>query len=147
MRSDEVTANVKVFLKATAAERRGPGLGLGVVELCERVEKLGSLNKAAADMGMAYSKAWRIIKTTEEGLGITLFVRQGARGSHLTEEAKALILLYRRVESETVKRANEVLRVTLDELVRQGVLSEASTLHLEKKATPELIAQVRALGL
>lgn len=147
MRSDEVSANVKVFLKATAAEHRGPGLGLGVVELCERVEKLGSLNKAAADMGMAYSKAWRIIKTTEEGLGITLFVRQGARGSHLTEEAKALILLYRRVESETVKRANEVLRVTLDELVRQGVLSEASTLHLEKKATPELIAQVRALGL
>lgn len=147
MRSDEVTANVKVFLKATSVERRGPGLGLGVVELCERVEKLGSLNKAAADMGMAYSKAWRIIKDTEEGLGITLFVRQGARGSHLTEEAKALIMLYRRVEEETVKRANEVLRQTLTELVRKGVLSEAASLHLEKKATPELIAQVRALGL
>lgn len=43
-----------------------------------RVERLGSLNKAAADMGMAYSKAWRIVKQAEEGLDVALFLRQGA---------------------------------------------------------------------
>lgn len=147
MRSDEVSADVKVFIKSKAKPGHTPGLGLGVVKLCERVQEFGSLNKAAADMGMAYSKAWRIIKSTEEGLGLSLFVRQGARGSHLTPEAEALIALYRRIEQETTECANRALRESLEELIENGVLSRSTVPNLEKKATPELIAQVRALGL
>ena len=74
MRSDEVSADIKVFISSKSQAHHSPGLGLGVVELCERVERLGSLNKAAADMGMAYSKAWRIIKQAEEGLDVVLFL-------------------------------------------------------------------------
>ncbi len=147
MNSEDVSADIRVFIKSKGTGHHATGLGLGVVELCERVERLGSLNKAAADMGMAYSKAWRIVKNTEEGLGLTLFVRQGARGSHLTEEAKALITLYRRVQHEAVEHANGVLKEALDELVANGVLSKGKVPNLEKKASPELIAQVRALGL
>ena len=147
MKSEDVSADIRVFIKSKGTGRHSSGLGLGVVELCERVDRLGSLNKAAADMGMAYSKAWRIVKNTEEGLGLSLFVRQGARGSHLTEEAKALISLYRRVQRETVERANAVLKESLDELVENGVLSRSTVPNLEKKASPEFIAQVRALGL
>lgn len=147
MKSEDVSADIRVFIKSKGTGHHSSGLGLGVVELCERVDRLGSLNRAAADMGMAYSKAWRIVKNTEEGLGLTLFVRQGARGSHLTEEAKALISLYRRVQRETVERANAVLKESLDELVENGVLSRSAVPNLEKKASPELIAQVRALGL
>lgn len=147
MRSDEVSADIKVFISSKGQARHSPGLGRGVVELCERVERLGSLNKAAADMGMAYSKAWRIIKQAEEGLDVALFLRQGARGSCLTDEARALIELYRRVERETKACANRVLRESVDELVEKGVLSHAAAPDLEKEATPELIAQVRALGL
>lgn len=65
----------------------------------------------------------------------------------MTEEAKALIELFRKVERETNACANRVLRESLDDLVDKGVLSHASAPDLEKKATPELIAQVRALGL
>ncbi len=147
MRSDELSADVKVFIKSKASPGHTPGLGLGVVKLCERVQEFGSLNKAAADMGMAYSKAWRIIKNTEEGLGLSLFVRQGARGSHLTPEAEALIALYRRIERETSECANRVLRDSLEELIENGIISRSTVPDLEKKATPELIAQVRALGL
>ncbi len=147
MRSDELSADVKVFIKSKASPGHTPGLGLGVVKLCERVQEFGSLNKAAADMGMAYSKAWRIIKNTEEGLGLSLFVRQGARGSHLTPEAEALIALYRRIERETSECANRVLRDSLEELIENGIISRSTVPNLEKKATPELIAQVRALGL
>ncbi len=147
MRSDELSADVKVFIKSKASPGHTPGLGLGVVKLCERVQEFGSLNKAAADMGMAYSKAWRIIKNTEEGLGLSLFVRQGARGSHLTPEAEALIALYRRIELETSECANRVLRDSLEELIENGIISRSTVPNLEKKATPELIAQVRALGL
>lgn len=147
MRSDELSADVKVFIKSKSSPGHTPGLGLGVVKLCERVQEFGSLNKAAADMGMAYSKAWRIIKNTEEGLGISLFIRQGARGSHLTPEAEALIALYRRIEKETNECANRVLRDSLEELIENGIISRSTVPNLEKKATPELIAQVRALGL
>ncbi len=147
MRSDELSADVKVFIKSKASPGHTPGLGLGVVKLCERVQEFGSLNKAAADMGMAYSKAWRIIKNTEEGLGLSLFVRQGARGSHLTPEAEALIALYRRIERETSECANRVLCESLEELIDNGIISRSTVPNLEKKATPELIAQVRALGL
>ena len=147
MRSDEVSADIKVFISSKRAGRHSAGLGRGVVELCERVEKLGSLNKAAADMGMAYSKAWRIVKQAEDALDLPLFLRKGARGSCLTEEAQALIALYRTVERETTACANKVLRESMEELVEKGVLDRAAAPDLEKKATPELIAQVRALGL
>lgn len=147
MRGDEISAEIKLFIRSKGAKRHSPGLGLGVVELCERVEQLGSLNKAAADMGMAYSKAWRIIKNAEEGLDVHLFIRKGARGSCLTKEAKALISLYRKVEHETNSCANNVLSEAMEGLLEEGVISPAPVPDLEKKATPELIAQVRALGL
>lgn len=121
--------------------------GRGIASLCIGVRETGSLNAAAKSMRMAYSKAWRIIKNTEEGLGISLFIRQGARGSHLTPEAEALIALYRRIEKETNECANRVLRDSLEELIENGIISRSTVPNLEKKATPELIAQVRALGL
>ena len=34
------------------------GFGRGIVQLLEGVEELGSINRATASMGMAYSKAW-----------------------------------------------------------------------------------------
>ena len=38
--------------------------GRGIASLCIGVRDTGSLNAAAKSMGMAYSKAWRIIKDT-----------------------------------------------------------------------------------
>lgn len=147
MHGDGMRATVKVFVQATGTDGVPAGLGLGVVKLCERVDELGSLNRAAIDMGMAYSKAWRIVKSTEEGLGIPLFVRKGARGSCLTDEAKALIALYRRVEREASARANEVVRESLAEAGGIEAMLGSGAPEIETKATPELIAQVRALGL
>ena len=62
-----------------------------IARLCEGVERTGSLNKACKEMGMAYSKAWKIMHNTEESLGFALLERQGARGSVLTQEAKMLL--------------------------------------------------------
>lgn len=39
--------------------------GPGIATLLHRVEEHHSLRAAAASMGMAYSKAWRIIRTAE----------------------------------------------------------------------------------
>lgn len=58
-----------------------PALGVGTFELLRRVESEGSLNRAAASMGMAYSKAWQSIRRSEETLGFALLERQaGGRG-------------------------------------------------------------------
>lgn len=48
------------------------GFGKGLVELCNQVKEKGSLNKAALEMGMSYSKAWHIIRNAEEILGVNL---------------------------------------------------------------------------
>ena len=141
-----LTPSIRLSIKNPDSES-GSVFGRGIADLCLGVREKGSLNAAAKSIGMAYSKAWRIIKQAEEGLDVALFLRQGARGSCLTDEARALIELYRRVERETKACANRVLRESVDELVEKGVLSHAAAPDLEKKATPELIAQVRALGL
>ena len=66
--------------------------GPGAHELLRRVDETGSLNRAAKDMQMAYSKAWRMIGEIEQGLGVTLLERRtgGAvgGGSRLTTEGR-----------------------------------------------------------
>lgn len=55
--------------------------GPGIAELLEGIEELKSLRAAAMRMGMAYSKAWRIIHECEEKLGFRLlYSSAGGRG-------------------------------------------------------------------
>lgn len=72
-------------------ENHGSMYGRGVAELCQGVLTYGSLNAAAKNMHMAYSKAWRIMKNTEQRLNVVLIDRDGAHGSTLTEEGQQLL--------------------------------------------------------
>ncbi|MBD5559376.1 MAG: LysR family transcriptional regulator [Clostridia bacterium] len=55
--------------------------GPGAAALLELVEEHGSLRAAAGQMGMAYSKAWRILRNAESVLGFPLLEsRTGGRG-------------------------------------------------------------------
>ncbi len=72
--------------------------GRGVASLCLGVRTLGSLNAAAKEMKMAYSKAWRIVKETESALDMQLLNRDGAHGSTLTDEGNKLLDAYLEVE-------------------------------------------------
>ena len=74
--------------------------GRGVANLCLGVREFGSLNAAAKDMKMAYSKAWRIIKETEAALGMQLLDRDGAHGSTLTAEGDKLLDVYLEVDAK-----------------------------------------------
>ena len=86
---------VRVKLTVVNADKatRG-GFGHGSAALLHGVVETGSLNMAAKRLGMAYSKAWRLIKDAEEELGIKLLHRDGARGSTLTEEGAAFLKNY-----------------------------------------------------
>ena len=72
--------------------------GPGIATLLHQVEACRSLRSAAASMGMAYSKAWRIIRTAESVFGCKL-LSSTIGGSHgggavLTPEAVRLVDAY-----------------------------------------------------
>ena len=78
--------------------------GPGVAELLETIRATHSLRSAAMRMDMAYSKAWKVIKTAETGLGFALLNnavggKQGG-GATLTVAAEDLLARYRAFEAE-----------------------------------------------
>ena len=77
--------------------------GPGPRELLERVESEGSLRAAAISMGMAYTKASRMVKTAEASFGFPLTERTiggvGGGGSRLTTEARDLLDRYEAFEA------------------------------------------------
>lgn len=72
--------------------------GPGVAELLRRVDERSSLRAAAQSMEMAYSKAWTIMRSAEEGLGVKLLLSStGGRnggGAALTDAARQLLAAY-----------------------------------------------------
>jgi molybdate transport system regulatory protein len=91
-------------------DNNGKAFGDGPCELLRRVEQTKSLHQAAGQMGMAYSKAWQLIRTLEDRLGFVLLERKaGGRcggGSQVTPMAKDLIKNYMQFQKD-VKHAIE----------------------------------------
>ena len=86
--------------------------GPGIAELLEHVDELHSLRKATQAMGMAYSKAWTIVKNAETALGFPLLVSTvGGRGggkAELTDRGRQFLSAYRRFESVVHTYADEI---------------------------------------
>lgn len=78
-------------------ENGGKAFGDGPLRLLAEVEATGSLRKAAASMGMSYTKAWHLVDQLEDRLGFPLLVKQvgGASGGGSTLTAGAFELLHR----------------------------------------------------
>lgn len=93
MSLEDLKPHIKLTIDRPGA-RSDSAFGPGVAALCRGVRETGSLNAAAKNMGMAYSKAWRIVKDTEAALGVQMLIRDGARGSYLTEEGTKLLDSY-----------------------------------------------------
>ncbi len=93
--------------------------GKGPCELLKTVDKLESLNKAAKQLNMSYSKAWLIIKRSEKLLGYSLLetVRGGqdGGGSYLTEEARALMESYEKFNEEAKKSVEQIYNKIFEE--------------------------------
>ncbi len=72
--------------------------GPGVAELLRRVRELHSLRAAAMSMNMAYSKAWTVLRSAQDGLGVRLLHSstggKNGGGAVLTEEGERLLAAY-----------------------------------------------------
>jgi molybdate transport system regulatory protein len=79
-------------------DSNGKAFGGGPYRLLRNVERTGSLWKAAAEMGMSYSKAWRLMRNLERRLNFPLLERHagGASGggSFITPKARDLLNRY-----------------------------------------------------
>lgn len=85
--------------------------GKGPLNLLKKIDEIGSLHQAAKEFNMAYSKAFKIIKTAESHLGMPLIIRttggKSGGGSTLTPEAKELILNYESLERKILEVIKE----------------------------------------
>ena len=84
--------------------------GPGTASLLRGIKQHHSLNQAAKKMGMAYSKAWKSIRATEEQLGFSLIERRGPNGSILTENGEAVLKLFDEMVEAAHRVAGEVYR-------------------------------------
>ena len=84
--------------------------GPGIAALLKNVQEHHSLRAAAMAMGMAYSKAWTIIKTSEENLGFKLLASttggKNGGGATLTADAEKILLAYEEYSKELKQYAN-----------------------------------------
>ena len=86
--------------------------GEGPFKLLRYVEKTGSLRAAATEMGMAYSKATKLLKQAETNLGFPLTTRstggKDGGGSILTMEGKQWLCRYEAYRNACIQ-ANQAL--------------------------------------
>jgi len=96
-KSKSFTVNGSLWIECNGERFFGPG----PVELLERINKTGSINKAAKQMQMSYKKAWEIINalnsTASDPFVITHTGGTSGGGSVVTDEAKAMIARYKQL--------------------------------------------------
>lgn len=94
--------------------RREKFFGPGVAELLQRMERTGSLSSASREMGMSYSKAWKITKKSEEDVGIPLMKKTsgGPGGGHteLTPEGRDFLSRYEGFCREAGQAVDEIFK-------------------------------------
>lgn len=78
--------------------------GLGRLRMLESIDRNGSLNAAAKELKMSYRGLWAKIKTTEEGLGAPLLLRNtggtSGGGSQLTDLARSLMAEFKKMHGQ-----------------------------------------------
>ena len=92
----------------TVDDKERLGFGRGIELLLEGIKEYGSLNRTAKELGMAYSKAWNILRTVEQKLEVQLINRDGAHGSTLTADGEMMLARYQEMLNAAETAAQEV---------------------------------------
>ena len=85
--------------------------GTGRVRILRAIDRTGSMNKAAKELGMSYRTLWGKIHDTQARLGFRLIetsVRGARGGSQLTAESRELLKRFERWHDRMVKSADKL---------------------------------------
>lgn len=97
--------------------------GPGIAQLLRNVEEKHSLRAAAISMGMAYSKAWTIIKNAEKELGFELLVSttggKNGGGASLSDKAQRLLAAYEQYRTDLRAYANAEFARSLSSILHE----------------------------
>ncbi|KMP12054.1 LysR family transcriptional regulator [Candidatus Nitromaritima sp. SCGC AAA799-C22] len=79
-------------------------LGPGKVDLLEAIDRMGSISRAARELGLSYRRAWTLVDTMNRCFKSVLVEgsaggKKGG-GAHLTPLGKKIAKLYRTMESK-----------------------------------------------
>ena len=111
----------------------GKAFGEECLRLLETVEKTGSLNKAATELGMSYGCAIKTLRKCEERLGFPLLERRigGASGggSCLTPNAKMLLTKYRLFHDELSKTISQIFQKYFNAAKQSNQIQKTNGLH------------------
>ena len=101
--------SVRIVPRIRVVFGRDIALGPGKAELLEHIVRTGCLRKAAAAMEMSYMRAWTLVRTMNHCFKKPLVIttRGGAKGgaAAVTDEGKAVLALYRRIEARSLRAA------------------------------------------
>jgi molybdate transport system regulatory protein len=104
-------------------DNNGKAFGDGPFELLRRVEETKSLHQAANQMGMAYSKAWRLIQTLEDRLGFALLERRvggkSGGGSRVTFKGKMLMNHYKQFRKDVKIALERIYRCHFGSIAKE----------------------------
>ncbi len=91
--------------------RGGIALGPGKADLLEAIETTGSITSAAKRLGMSYRRAWVLVATMNASFRRPLVTTSARRraGAALTPEGRAVLALYRRIETRSLAAASREL--------------------------------------
>ena len=104
---------MKATTKITFWDNNGEKFfGEGPARLLHAVEETGSLRSAALSMGMAYTKALKLLKQAEDALGFPLTARsvggKDGGGSCLTPEGKEWLARYDAYRNACIQANSEL---------------------------------------
>lgn len=142
MTNPKVELSSEVFL-----DRGGKGLaGRGRIALLERIDALGSISRAAHDLGMSYRAAWEAIESMDNVAGEPLVERapggRGGGGSRLTEAGRHLIRVFREAEAAHRRLTEQLAQDVRDP---QRFLELARHIAFRSSARNQFIATIQRL--
>ena len=91
---EKINLKLKIYLE----DSRDKFMGIGVLWFLRKMEENLSLRAAAAELGISYSKAFRMVENLESALGMKVLDRRkggsSRGGASLTDFGRAFIALY-----------------------------------------------------
>ncbi|GMO20709.1 MAG: LysR family transcriptional regulator [Spirochaetaceae bacterium] len=112
-----MTENIKPVTKVFLASPGGHGepfLGPGMIKLLVQINETNNVRKACENMGLSYSKGWKLLARLENCIDFQVVSRrQGGAGggdTRLTEEGAEFLKKHLQFESECEKAVLDLFR-------------------------------------
>ncbi len=83
-------------------------MGKGRMDILASINRTGSINKTAKELGMSYKSVWSKIKSTEKNFKKPVVNADRVKGTTLTKEGRALLTAYQELNQRCIAADDEI---------------------------------------